>query len=160
MKLRYFLELIQALEFENVFTANDVEIYFIVPKNSLASYSIGRLESPNALKPLGWPDFEDGVRDRIHILGLDFLTYIWRTQIFFFRICVHIQAPTSVDDFKVDPGLSTQKGTPSFLFWSETCGDFGTESTRSCIELSYSSHLIKGADGVAANSLYLESSAF
>ena len=72
VKLRYFLELIHALECKKVFTAKDVEIYFIVPKKHLASYKIGRIESPNALYTLGWPDSEDGVRDRIQILGLDF----------------------------------------------------------------------------------------
>ena len=72
VQLQYFLELVHELKREKVFTAQEVEIYFIVPRKNLATYKIGRIQSPDTLKTLGWPDFEDGVRDRIQILGLDF----------------------------------------------------------------------------------------
>jgi hypothetical protein len=46
VKLRYLLELIHALECKKVFPAKGVEINFIVPRKNLATYKIGRIESP------------------------------------------------------------------------------------------------------------------
>ena len=73
LKLSYLLDLVRNLKAENVFDAEIVEIFFIVPTSILAHYKIGKIENPKSLaKHYGWPSTEENVRNQISILGLKF----------------------------------------------------------------------------------------
>jgi hypothetical protein len=72
LKLEFFRRLIDTLEDRGVFTAKKIEIFFIVPRNILFKYTIGKIQSPGLLSEYGWPTNENEVRDKIQILGIEF----------------------------------------------------------------------------------------
>jgi hypothetical protein len=72
LKLRYCAELICALQNNDVFIAEVVEIFFVVPDRILDSFKISNITNPFALSNYGWPETAELVRNRIQILGIDF----------------------------------------------------------------------------------------
>lgn len=52
-----------------VFSAEAVEIVFIVPIQRLTDFQIGQIDCPSALESFGWQ--ASGLRNRFQVLGID-----------------------------------------------------------------------------------------
>ena len=76
LKLQYFFDCAYALNYNDVFQVDRVEIFFIVPFEYLASFRISPLESPTALYSFGWPQMAHAVKAKVRVLGLRYKDYV------------------------------------------------------------------------------------
>ena len=73
MKLAHCGSFLNALRSMDVFDANEVEIFFVVPQTLMMNFTIPKITSPKCLSSrYGWPTSAAAVADRIGILGIDF----------------------------------------------------------------------------------------